>query len=236
MEQTDKAMFLWKVKYGDTGYVLKMLTEKNGLESFIIQGVKGKNKAKVAGLFPLNEVEIEISKGRKGGLNRVTNIRTLSVHMNIRQRIEMSSIAFFIAEVMAKSLQEGERNDQLYAFASASVGLFEHEYSPNFHIDFLMGYSNFLGIRPHDNYEQGFFFDLREGAFLRNRPIHIDYLEPNESSYFYAFLKNDDRQKSTLPNRVRKILLNTMIRYYSIHLEGFGNIKSLSVLESIFND
>ncbi|MGY8953641.1 MAG: hypothetical protein ACKVJP_09795, partial [Flavobacteriales bacterium] len=87
---------------------------------------------------------------------------------------------------------------------------------------------------PLGKYTGREFFDLQEGLFTRIRPMHISYVEQIEakkiseiSSTGYDFL--DEK----LHRDERNKILEAVIKFYQIHVEGFGSLKTLKVLQEL---
>jgi len=61
MQVADRGILLHRLKYGDSGLILKMYTKEHGAMSFLVQGLKGKNKANPQSLLAainfLNKVD-----------------------------------------------------------------------------------------------------------------------------------------------------------------------------------
>ena len=69
---------------------------------------------------------------------------------------------------------------------------------------------------------------MLNGTFVHEQPKHSNYLSnPKELVGLIEGrkLKNDEK----------RIVLNQLIMYYQTHVETFGKIKSVDVLETILN-
>ena len=78
------------------------------------------------------------------------------------------------------------------------------------------------------------FLDLREGRFVRQRPLHLDYIE----SYFAGLwmdIMDNGADISSLRRSDRRELLEQMLRYYALHLQGMKSLRSLDVLHELYN-
>jgi DNA repair protein RecO (recombination protein O) len=107
----------------------------------------------------------------------------------------------------------------------------------NFHIYFLLKLSSYLGFEPHGKYSASTsFFDLKEGKFVSVQPKHPISLNASESLIFYTYLLTDEEHLADLKfsNESRKAILASVILYYELHIDYFKNLKSIAVLQEVF--
>lgn len=232
---SDKAIFLHKIKYGDSGLILKLYTKSHGTMAFLLQGLKGKNKSLPAILHPLAVLEIQYSESGKSDLKRIKELQVSEPLHHIRSDIHKSSLAFFLSEVCLKCLHEKEENRDLFNFIEASIQLLENsEKFGNFHLIFLVRLSRFLGFSPVGNFKGREFFDLQEGLFTVLRPNHIHYFEPSEAKNLNQIIETGfDFINQSLTKSEKARMLNSLLKYFQIHVTGFGNLKTLDVLQQI---
>lgn len=238
MLHTTKGIVFHYFKYAEKSVITKIYTEKFGLQSFIINGVRGqKSKPNPVYLQPLSLVEINGYHKKKGGLQQVKNIKLDVPFQSIPFNIHKSSMAFFIAEILSKSIKEEEPNPDLFNYlfnAIQVLDLEEKEYA-NFHLIFLVQLIKYLGFFPQ-NQQKGVFFDLQEGIFSNIPPPHQQFITTPISELFFNILgTNFDSDPLQIDNNQRKTLLTALINFYSLHLSNFGGSKSRKVLEDLLN-
>ncbi len=216
--------------------MVKVLTSQDKLETFVFQGSSKAKKSQLALLFPLNEVEIELQKSPKSKLFAIKSVRPIKARTNIRGRMEQTAVAFFLAEIVSKSMEENDAHEGLFHFVASSTEYFEHEYQANFHLLFLLRLTRYLGIEPSMdvNVKHQFFFDLREGQFTILRPVHLHYLDSSESKLLFKLMEDGFEFKLKLDNIQRGSLLSAILKYYTYHIDRVGKLKSLSVLQELF--
>ncbi|MGB0402894.1 MAG: DNA repair protein RecO [Salibacteraceae bacterium] len=232
---SDKAIFLHKIKYGDSGLILKLYTKSHGTMAFLLQGLKGKNKSIPAILHPLAILEIQYSESGKSDLKRIKEIQVSEPLHHIRSDVHKSSLSFFLSEVCLKCFHEKEEHKDLFNFLEASVLLLENaERFGNFHLVFLVRLSRFLGFSPVGNFNGREFFDLQEGLFTILRPNHINYFEPLEAKNLNDIIETGfDFLNKGLTKSEKARMLNSLLKYFEIHVNGFGNLKTLDVLHQL---
>ena len=243
MLQTTKGIVIHHFKYGEKSVIAKIYTKDFGLQSYVLNGVRNKkSKNKAAYLQPLSLVEINGSYKEGKGLQQIKNIGLDIPFKTIPFNINKSSIAFFLAETLYKSIKEEEANNNLFDFLYNAIQLLdlEEENYTNFHLLFLAQLTKYLGFYPQfktaDNSNKHY-FDLQEGIFVKLQPHHNAFLDPILSSLFHAVfgINFDALVDLTINAKQRKLLLNAFLDYYNLHLSNFDNLKTLAVLEEVLH-
>jgi DNA repair protein RecO (recombination protein O) len=105
----------------------------------------------------------------------------------------------------------------------------------NLHLYFLLELSRYLGFEPQNNYStERCYFDCREGLFS-NYPLSFPLgLNATESGLFSRSLSQSLLQ-TRITNQERRILLDSILAYFKMHIPGFNDLKSLDVLR-VLND
>jgi DNA repair protein RecO (recombination protein O) len=234
-------IILHTTKYSDTTLIAKIYTQNFGLQSYIISGVRSKKSKNKAAIFqPLALVNMVVSNTNKGRLQRISEINNEHPYSEIPYNIIKSSICIFLNEILNKALKEDHSDDDLFQYIKSSLLILDlkTENCSNFHIYFLTHLSRFLGFYPQGNYtDDTIYFDLREGFFTNQHPLHSLYLQPSYSMMLDALLKAnyESLHLLNLTNLQRKEFLGYLIVYYKVHITSFGEIKSLEILEQIIS-
>jgi DNA repair protein RecO (recombination protein O) len=100
-----------------------------------------------------------------------------------------------------------------------------------------MRLSRFLGFYPNlDDYTVGDYFDLRESVFLPAPPIHHDFLQPQEAEKVQLMMRMDfpTMHLFQMSHTERNRLLEVALSYYRLHLPDFPELKSLTVLQELY--
>ena len=238
---TTKGIVLHHFKYSEKSVIAKVYTEKFGLQSYILNGVRSaKSKNKAVYLQPLSLVEITANYKEKKGLQQVKNIQLSVPYNSIPFNIGKTSIAFFLAEILYKSIREEETNYTLFEFlfnALQILDLKDNGYA-NFHLIFMAQLCHFLGIPPQNKkiVASNIYFDLQEGVFMSVKPPHQAFINSPSSKLLIAVLNTElNNNTLSLSYSDRKIVLTALIDYYNLHLSNFENLKSLAVLEEVLS-
>lgn len=236
---TTKAIVLSSLKYSDTSLIVKCYTAQEGLKSYIIKGVLKAKKGgiKAAYFQPLTQLTIVANHSTKSNLHTLKEVQILNPYTSIYRDIVKQSVVFFISEVLANSIQEEEENIAFYNYLEAGlVWLDVHDKIANFHLLFLLNASRFLGFYPDTTNSNLVGFDLLNGNFVLPT-LDKNVITGNE---FYQFKKLlginfDAIENVSFSKSERQVVLQIIIRYFELHLDGFRKPKSLQILETVFN-
>jgi DNA repair protein RecO (recombination protein O) len=106
-----------------------------------------------------------------------------------------------------------------------------------FHISFLAQLTPFLGFGPTlPDHQNPVLFDLGNGVFSDLPPASGLYMNHELSEIFKTLISTSPGQARTLEltTSQRREMLQRIIMYYSLHIPGFKNLKSLKVLNEVF--
>jgi DNA repair protein RecO (recombination protein O) len=151
-----------------------------------------------------------------------------------------SCIAIFLNEVLYKSIKQQSAEENIFDFVFSAIEWLDHQTGnvANFHLLFLTRLTRYLGFYPDraliDNAD---YFDLKNGTFSKYKPDTVMYLSPPHTQNFSRLLKSsfDSMDELKLTNDERRYLIQKLMEYYALHIEGFGNIRSGDVLEEVLS-
>lgn len=236
---TTKAIVIGVIKYSDTSLIAKLYTESDGLKSYMLKGVlkSKKGKLKPAYFQPLTLLSITANHNSKGRLNTIREAHVQYPSTSIYKNVIKQSIVLFLSEVLSSSIQEEEPNEYLYQYLENAIyWLDNHDSTSNFHLLFLLNLTKFLGFYPDvsENSKPG--FDLTEGVFT-NMMNANDTISGEKLTQFKRLLgiDFDSVDKILFHKSERQLILQIVIRYFELHLDGFKKPKSLNILEAVFS-
>ena len=235
-----QAIVLHSLKYGETRLIVDMFTRSQGRQSFIVsipKSVKGKIKKQL--FQPLTLLEIESDLRPKLQLQKLSDVRLASPFSSIPFDPNKLSISLFIAEFLYYALRSEQHNEPLFDYIVNSIQWLDAQTDrfANFHLVFLMRLSRFLGFYPNlDHYQTGDYFDLRESIFLSTPPVHRDFLYPQEAEKIQLMMRMDfpTMHLFRMSHQERNRLLEVSLIYYRLHLPDFPELKSVSVLQELY--
>ncbi|WP_442795529.1 DNA repair protein RecO [Pelobium manganitolerans] len=227
--------------FAESSVVAKIYTEKFGLQTYLINGVK-KPKAKIHlnMLQPLHLLELVVYHKPNGTMQRIKDARTFPLLLHIPYDIVKSSIAIFLNEMIYKSIKQQHEDEVMFEFIAKGVELLDQsaEGVSNFHLLFLARLTRFLGFYPDlSASDRGRFFDLKDGVFVQHQPPHVYFVETDFKEAWLQLFESriDDFAVLKLNNHARKTLLAKLIDFYSFHIEDFGAVKSHEILEEVLS-
>ena len=235
-----QAIVLHSIKYGETRLIVDMFTKEYGRLSFIVSLPKSpKSKIKKQYFQPLAMLEIETDVRPRLQLQKLSDIRLLHPFSTIPFSQHKLSISLFVAEFLYYALRGEQQNALLFDYIVNSLQWLDGQDGrfANFHLVFLMRLSRFLGFYPNlDDYTVGDYFDLRESVFLPAPPIHHDFLQPQEAEKVQLMMRMDfpTMHLFQMSHTERNRLLEVALSYYRLHLPDFPELKSLSVLQELY--
>jgi DNA repair protein RecO (recombination protein O) len=236
-----KGIVLKTTDYAENSVIAKIFTQKFGLQSYLINGVK-KPKAKIRlnMLQPLHILDLVVYHKPNSNIQRISDARSEPILQTIPYDIIKSSLVLFMNEVIYKSLKQEHEEPIMFEFIAKSIELLDQTENgvANFHLIFLMKLTRFLGFYPDmSNADSSSFFDLKNGIFVNHQPLHLSFVETQQMENWLQILRNsiDDFLVLKLSSASRKYLLQKVLAYYALHIESFGDVKSLAILEEVLS-
>lgn len=225
--------------YSESSVVVQVFTQKFGLQSYLLNGVK-KPKSKISRnlLQPLHLLDMVVYHKVSGNIQRVAELRSAGVFLTIPYDIIKSSLIIFLNEVLYKAIRQQSADEALFDFVFHAIAWLDNQQGnlSNFHLLFLVKLTRYLGFYPQrassGNAE---YFDLKEGLFLRHKPAHALYLSPPHTQDFNLLMRYNFNEQPLLriDSDGRRYLINKLLEYYALHVDGFGNVHSNEILEEI---
>lgn len=223
--------------YGESSVIVQVFTEKFGLQSYIINGVK-KPRAKISGnmLQALHLLDMVVYHKNTGQVQRIAELKNSPVLQSIPYDVIKSSIALFLNEVLYKAVRLQSADENLFDFIFNSIQWLDNQSEglANFHLLFLTRLTRYLGFHP-DQAINADYFDMKNGVFSKFKPEGFSYLSPPHTQNFYALLQCSFENISQLKfsNDERRYLVQKLLEYYALHIESFGIVRSHEVLEEV---
>ncbi len=232
MLHTCRAIVLKTFRHGDKSVVLKAYTDHAGLRTYMVR--TGKQGG--AALQALNRIELVADEHRERELHHARDIRVREPFQRIGIDPVRATVALFVQEVLYRVLREEAPDPGLFAFVGEVL---EELDSPRdmryFPLLFLLRLSGHLGFYPEAPTPGEDRFDLREGHFISGMLEHGHTMGLLPSAALAALLALDfgDTPDPPILPTVRRELLDHLLLYYRIHLEGLGELRSPAVLHQV---
>lgn len=240
MIEKTRGIVLHQIRYTDSGIVAWIYTRKFGRQSFLIRGMRSRKTGRHNIQFqPLFIHDFEISYKQAREMNTLKEFSVAYAPYDIYSDVKKSTVAIFIGEVLTSVLREESPHEELFDYIEKSVIYFDmcRENYANFHIAFLSGLSSYLGFEPgRRESENCRYFDMINGTFVPVPPSHGNYVEAALADTLASVFESsfDAIREIPMKGPFRNEILDTILRYYSLHLPGLRKIRSLEILKEVF--
>lgn len=243
MLQKTRGVVIRSVKYGDTSLIVTMFTEVYGIQSYMVNGVRKesvKTGMHASQFQPATLLDLVVYHNEHQNLQRIKDCQWAVLYQQIFSDIRKNTVALFMVELLQKCLKQPDPQPELFHFLEDALqGLDDATpmVAANFPIYFALHLSHFFGFRMQDTYDDSnMMLDLREGIFVNEAPAH-PYWAGNQLSFTVSqFLKAQipaDLNQIPMNREGRRLLLDTCLQFYSLHISDFGNLRSLPVLQEV---
>ncbi|MFI5220549.1 MAG: DNA repair protein RecO [Bacteroidia bacterium] len=242
MLRKTRGIVLQVTKFSESSIVTKIYTEEFGLQSYLMNGVR-KHKAKFnSNIFrPLSLIDlVAYQKSTNHGLKRIAEISCNHHFISIPYDVAKSSVAIFLNEIIYRSIREEEKNPSLFQFLQNAITILDLKTTDCswFHLFFMIHFTKYLGYFPNSNYyENNFIFNLQDGIFQKDVPLHSHYLNNSLTKFLYRMMNStfEDYHLAELNFRQKNELLSALVTYFEFHHTHGGHIKSHRVLHEVMN-
>jgi len=225
MLQKTKAISLSYIRYKETSIIARLFTEQFGLQSFVVNGVRSPKSKMPAGLFqPLQLLEIVQYFNEKKDLHRLVEIKPSVPLVDLPFNHVKSSMSIFIAEMVSKVIREGQSNSPLFELVWNWVIHLDKQKTgfESDHIQLVYQMLQPLGITP-ENW-QDFFEKLS----------YQKWFSLEDGNLFFESLALENQSLHPIGNSAKQAVLDVLIAYFRKHMDGLGQLNSLSILRDVF--
>ena len=119
---TSSGVVLNRIKYGESGLIVKIFTKNYGLNSFIVQGVRRKNAKLNSLLFqPFSLIKVSFYQKQNNTLNTLKEAEYSTLTDKVISDPRKTSIAAFLSEVFLNCLHENEADLEFYEFLNHRI-------------------------------------------------------------------------------------------------------------------
>lgn len=239
MQVSTKAVVISKLRYNDSDLIVKCYTALFGIKSYLLKNAlkSRKGKFKPAYFQPLTILHLEAEHKQNRSLHFLRDIKIQNNFQSIHTSIIKSTIAMFISEVLTIVLKEEEENLPLFDFIETALIWFnENKTDGNFHYMFLVEITKYLGFYPDISQSHLEYFNLEDGKFY-DHEFGKYFIKGGHLISFKLLLgMKFDTEKSALFKPKQKLeFLNMIMLYFKIHLDGFYQPKSITILNQVFH-
>ena len=236
MLHTTRAIVLRTFKHGDSAIILKAYTEAFGARSYIVR-ISKRSSAKPAHLQPLDRLELVVSESGEREMHTVREVRMERAYVGIAGDPVRGLLLLFAQEVFYRTLKEESPDESLFHFVQEILEEIDSgENLGMLPLLLLLRLAGHLGFLPEPPGPGEELFDLREGHFFSGVPGHGFYMDRNSSLALAELLKaGPSGTHIPLASELRKSLLEQLLDYFRLHVEGFGQLRSPAILHALLH-
>lgn len=222
-----KGVVLNYIKYRETSIIVRIYTSAFGMQSYIVNGARSsKSKGKIALYQPLTLLDLVVYHKAEKDLNRISEAKCALPFSSLPFDPIKTGISIFLTEIFGKALRHESTNTEFFDFLFNAISIFDHmeKNIENFHLQILLKSSAYLGFKPQS--ENDFNNQLIEKGLISS-------LSSADYTTLLALLNNNLGEDTFMKNESRREILNHILRYYRVHVDALGEIKSLEILKEI---
>lgn len=217
------------IKFRESSIIVRIFTEAFGMQSYIVNGARSvRSRGKIALYQPLTLLDMVVYHKPEKDIQRVSEAKCCFPFSSIPFHPVKTGISIFMTEVLTKLLREEAENKELFNFMFNAIQVFDHieEGVNNFHLQFLLKCSAYLGFKPIS--AKDFLLQLSDYG------LHLT-TEEKERKIIDEFLSQPLGYPLKISNAFRRELLSHILRFYQLHTDALREIKSLEVLKEVLS-
>jgi len=240
-----KGIVLRTVKYGETSVITTVYTELFGIQSYIVKGVRQTSKkgsSKASYFQPAAMLEMEVYHNELKNLQFIKDYQWSYLYTTLFFDVIKNAAAMYMIELLQHVLKQPEANPELFYLIEDSLKQLDkgnETLTANMPLYFTLHLLAELGFQVQGEYStQTPVLDLQDGNFVSEIPNHQFHITGDlaattssiNSINFYT-----DLESFHLNRNIRRQLLEAYAQYLALHIEGFGELRSLKVLQEVLS-
>lgn len=139
---------------------------------------------------------------------------------------------YFLLADLVRQIGEDANGTDLFYFLERKIDYFFSDYSPSFHVEFLIELISLFGYIPEPG-DASSYFDLRSGLFTVGVPSHSDYCLASIINPAFHFSLGNTSFLRIRNAKERSELFFILVRFLEIRKGVSISLKSIDVLRDI---
>lgn len=240
-----KGIVLRTIKYGESSVIATLYTELFGIQSYIVKGVRQPSKkgaSKATYFQAAAMLEMEVYHNELKNLQFIKDYQWSYLYTAVFFDVIKNAAAMYVIELLQHVLKQPEANPELFYLIEDSLKQLDkgnETLTANLPLYFTLHLATELGFQIQGAYaRQTSVLDLQEGNFVTEIPTHSHYITGELAQYTSA-INNinfyNDLENFLLNRNTRRQLLQAYAQYLALHVEGFGELRSLKVLQEVLS-
>ena len=246
MTHKTRGIVLRAIKYGETSLVVTVFTELFGAQTYMVNGARSnKKQSNKASLYqPGSLLDMEVYHYEQKNMQRIKECSWSYLSYDTQSNVVKNSIALYMMELLYKTLKQPEQNIDLFYFCEDALQQLDKApavIAANFPLFFTLHLTHFFGFRinnlePELETADPLFLDLLEGNFTDVQPPHPHFVDTEYALITAELLKimqPYELDQLKLQQQKRRVLLAKYLDYYALHIQDFGQMRTVAVLQEI---
>lgn len=244
MTHKTKGIILRAVKYGETSIITTVYTELFGIQSYIVKGVRQSTKKSSAKAIYFQHaaiLDMVVYHNEFKNLNFIKEYEWAHLQ-NVLFDVVKNTVSMYIVEMLQHTLKQPEANPELFYLVEDTLkqlDIANQTATANLPLYFSLHLAGELGFRIQGEYSEATpVLDLQEGQFVAEKPLHPYYIDQQlaaATSQLLSINFYNDLENIHFTRDVRRRLIVAYQNYVALHVQDFGEIKSLPILQEIFS-
>jgi DNA repair protein RecO (recombination protein O) len=222
MIQKTRGIVFRFTKFRETSIIVTIFTEKFGVQSYIVNGVRSKKASNKIALYqPLTLLTLVVYHREQANIERIKEAQCLYPYDTLLTDIKKSTVAMFLTELLNKTVKEEVHSGDLFTFICDSFIAFDklqHDFE-NFHLLFMMKLARYLGFGVQNVNEV-------LGGRVTDEKTEKTITRLITASYGDAI---------PMDNQQRREILDLLVKFYIEHMGQLKELKSLVVLREVIS-
>ena len=217
------------IRFRESSVIVRIYTEQYGLKNYLVNSVRStKPRFPVSFFQPLTLLDMLVYNKPHADINRVAEIKCINPYHSIPFDVLKSTVCLFLTEILYKILSEEESNKDLFEFLINSFDFYDKKETHflNFHLQFLIKLTGFLGIAPHNADEM--INEIKSSG-------STSLISKGEKDLMDRLIRLPYQEYVELSNLRRRKLLGLTVHYYQHHFDYISEIKSYRILREVFD-
>lgn len=242
-----ESIVLHSRKYSDTSKILTFFTKDEGKLNLMAKGARNSKNKFGSALSPLSYTQVDFYKKSQRDLHIVSKAELIQSWNKIINSYEHLTVAMMISESLYQTLQENEKNEELFGFVIDTFQMMNNsdENIFSFYIYFELALIKFLGFeidfepdyRDYIQNKSELIFSLDSGTLTKEKRTNLKnfYIFDFET---YDKLKNlsevnpESVSGISVESKFRTRIQNFFSYYFSYHLERKFYNRTFNMLKA----
>ncbi len=230
----DRGIVLHTTKYGERKLIVHLLTSLHGRCSYVVRVSKSSSRA----LFqPMYLIEFEGIAPASEGLHTMGDVTLCPPLKTIPNSPIKAMVVMLLGELLYRVVRDSDST--IHSFTHHSILQFDslssNRATANFHLYYLVNLASLLGYAPVGDYFDGDYFDIKEGQYTPQEPMHPLYIKPELASILsrVSLMEFSELESMELSGTQRRGFLSAMVDYFGYHNESIYSVRSISIFSEV---